>query len=87
MKVIKISAMWCPSCIIMDKIFKDLKAKYTDIEFLEYDYDFDEEIVKKYSPGKILPVFIVMSDNKEERLVGEQTYEKLEELIKRYKDE
>ena len=87
MKVIKISALWCPSCIIMNKIFNKLREEYSDIEFIEYDYDFDEDIVQKYNPGKILPVIVFEDQDEKERLIGEKTYEEIKVIIERYKDE
>lgn len=84
MKVIKISAMWCPSCILMNNIFNKLKKAYPSIEFLEYDYDFDEDIVKPYNPGDVLPVIIFEEDKELKRIQGEHSYEEIETIIKRY---
>ncbi len=71
MKVIKITAIWCSACLIMNKIWKEILKKY-DIETIELDLDMDEEEVKKYNPGSILPVFIFEKDGVEiKRIVGE----------------
>ena len=79
MKIIKISSLACPSCIIMNKIINQIKEKY-NIEIEELDYDFDE--TEKYNPGKILPVFIFIKDNKEiTRLTGEKNIEDFEQII------
>lgn len=73
MKIIKISAIWCPSCIIMNKIWINLKQKYIDITFIEYDLDFDCDECNKYNVGDILPVLIFMDNDKEiGRLIGEK---------------
>ena len=46
MKLIKISAMWCPSCLIMNsRINKYLIDK--NIEVIDYDYDIDNEEIKR----------------------------------------
>ena len=45
MKLIKISAMWCPACLIMRNTLKNINF---DIEQVEYYYDMDEKIVNKY---------------------------------------
>lgn len=87
MKVIKISAMWCSSCIIMNNIFNKLKASYPTIEFLEYDYDMDEDIVKTYNPGEILPVIIFEVEKEVERIKGEHSFKEIETIIKRYYNE
>ena len=88
MKIIIISALWCPSCLKMGKIYKQLKDKFSNIEFISYDLDFDEEEVKKYNPGQTLPVLIVTNEQKElKRVVGEHTKEELELEIKECLDE
>lgn len=77
MKVVKISSLGCPSCIVMNKVFNTLKEKYS-FEVEEYDYDFDD--IEKYNVGKILPVFIFYKNDVEiNRLCGEH---KVEEFIK-----
>ncbi len=82
MKIIKISALWCGACLITNKAWKKLQDNY-QFEKEELDYDLDEEKALELSPGKILPVFIFMKDNKEvARLVGEVSYEELEEKLK-----
>ena len=74
MKFIKINAVWCPACIVTNKVWKDIKYDFNDIEIEELDFDFDEDEVKKYNVGDILPVVIFMNDDKEvERLIGEKT--------------
>ena len=71
MKFIKINAIWCPACILTNKIWKEVKKDYSNVEIEELDYDFDEEEVKKYNIGNILPVVIAINDGKEiERLIG-----------------
>lgn len=79
MRLIVISAVWCPSCLVMKKVIKQIAEH---IEVVKYDYDLDEEEVKKYNVGQNLPVFIYEKDGKEvSRVVGETTYEKLMEII------
>ena len=75
MKLIKISAMWCPGCLILNKTIKKLKDNYPNLEVTDYDYDFDSEEVKYYNPGELLPVLIFTDDNDKElkRLVGERS--------------
>lgn len=82
MKLIKIGAVWCPSCLIMASRINKIVDKY-DIELINYDYDVDSDEVKKYNVGKILPELILLDDNDKEirRLVGEQSLKKLEDFI------
>jgi thiol-disulfide isomerase/thioredoxin len=83
MKIIKIGAMWCPACIITNKYWKNLKEKYNDIEFIDYDLDLDDEEVKKYNIGKTLPEIIIFDSNNKEikRVIGEKSLEELEKEI------
>jgi len=79
MKIIRITALWCPSCLVMKKVWD---KTFTDIEVIDYDYDFDEEIVKQYEPGKILPVLIKIEDGKEvDRIIGEKKIEEIKEFL------
>lgn len=83
MKIVKISAIWCGGCLVMNKVWKKLKENF-DYEFVEYDYDMDEEEVQKFSPGEVLPVFIFFNDDKEVmRITGEMSYE---EMVKRIEE-
>ena len=84
MKIIKISALWCPACIITNNALNKLKDKY-NFELEELDYDMDEEEVGKYNVGDILPVLIFIKDNEEiDRLIGERNYKEIEEVMKKY---
>lgn len=77
MKIVKISSLGCPSCIIMNKIFNQIKDEY-DFELEELDFDLDS--FEEYKPGNIMPVYIFFKDGKEiTRLIGEH---KKEEFIK-----
>ena len=83
MKIVKINSLGCPSCIIMNKVFNQIKEKYTfDLE--ELDYDFDE--IDEYEQGNILPIYIFYKNNKEiTRLVGEHKLEELEKIFEENK--
>lgn len=81
MKVVKINAIWCSGCLVMNKIWKKVLEKY-DFEILELDYDMDEEEVKKYNPGSILPIFIFLNNDKEiGRIVGEKSEKEMIKFI------
>lgn len=71
MKLIKVSAIWCPACLVMNNRLNKILKNY-DIELVEYDYDIDTNEIEKYNIGKILPVLIFENNNKEiKRLIGE----------------
>lgn len=88
MKIIKIGAVWCPGCLVMNKIWNNIKTNYPEVEIEELDYDMDSLEVLKYNPGKVLPVVIFLSsDNQElDRLIGEKKYDDISELIIKYED-
>ena len=86
MKIVKIGAIWCPGCLVMKKIWKNIIADYPDLEICELDYDMDVSEVSTYNPGKVLPVVIFLDDNNSEleRLIGEQKEDTLRDKIIRY---
>ena len=47
MKAIVISAVWCPSCLIMIGRYHELHSQFSQIEFVEYDFDVDKDAVSK----------------------------------------
>lgn len=81
MKVIKITAIWCGSCLIMNKIWKKYEDKY---ETISLDVDMNEEEVEEYNIGNTLPVFVFIDKDKEiGRLVGEHSEEELVDYIEK----
>ena len=81
MKVVKINAIWCSGCLVMNKIWKNI-LKSKNIETINLDYDMDEDEVKKYNVGDVLPVFIFYKADKEvRRIVGETSEEELLKII------
>lgn len=81
MKVVKINAVWCSGCLVMNKVWNKILKKY-DIETINLDYDLDEDEVLKYNPGNILPVFIFYQEDKEiYRIIGEKKEEDLIKII------
>ena len=86
MKIVKIGAVWCPGCLVMKKIWNNIINNY-ELNVLELDYDMDNEEVKKYNVGDVLPVVIFLDNNGNEleRLIGEQKESKLIEVIEKYR--
>ena len=82
-KIVVISAVWCPSCLILKKHLKKLKNEYPNIDMDILDYDFDEEEVSIYKVGDKLPIIISLDNDKEiNRLIGEKNYEEIIEFLK-----
>lgn len=82
MKIIKITAMWCPSCLIMNDLINDL-VNESSFDLVSYDYDLDQDIVEKYNVGTILPVLIKVDDtgNEIKRIIGEHSKKEITEFI------
>ena len=83
-EIIIISAVWCPSCLILNKNLKKLKKEYPNLKITKLDYDLDEEEIKEYNVGIKLPVIVIKECNKEtDRLIGEKTYEEIKDFFKK----
>ncbi len=76
-KIIVVSALWCPSCLILKKNLKKLHEEY-HVDYDILDYDFDEEEVQKYQVGDKLPVIICQ----DKRLIGEKSYDEIVSFLK-----
>ena len=84
MKIIRIIAIWCSSCIVTYNKWLSVKEKHPNIEFVELDYDMDD--IKSYNIGEVLPVTIFMNDDKElSRIEGEFSEKDLERVIENEK--
>lgn len=83
MKLISISAMWCPACLIMRPRIQKVMENFPDIAITEYDYDMDEDIVSTFHVGTTLPVFILMDHDQEiARIIGEKKEEEILSIVK-----
>lgn len=78
--IIVISAVWCPSCLILNKHLKKIKENY-NIEITKLDYDFDD--IEEYNVGDKLPVIILKdkNDNEIKRLIGEKSYQEIVDFL------
>lgn len=78
--IIVISAVWCPSCLILNKHLKKIKENY-DIKITKLDYDFDD--IEEYNVGDKLPVIILKDKNNNEikRLIGEKSYQEIIDFL------
>lgn len=82
MKAVIITAVWCPSCLIMIGRYRELRKKYPNIEFSEHDYDTDKTVVSQYQIGKILPVLVLLSEDQEvARFIGEKSLKEITKKI------
>lgn len=80
--IIQISAIWCSSCLVMQKTWDIMKQRFPDIKWSHYDLDFDASEVSKYQVKDRLPVLIFLDQGIEKsRLVGEKSLEEVSEWI------
>lgn len=85
MKIKRISAIWCPSCLIMQSRWKKIEEKYPNIFFEDYDYDENEEVCKSLEVGKKLPVCIFYKDDREvDRMIGEKSEKEMIEKVEKW---
>lgn len=76
MEVIRISAIWCSSCLVMKSRFNEI-ANELNVKIIDYDYDLDYDKIEKYNVSDVLPVYI--KDDK--RLEGEHTKEEIRKFL------
>ncbi|MBQ6476928.1 MAG: thioredoxin family protein [Bacilli bacterium] len=83
MRIVKVSAVWCSACLIMNKIWKEIETE-EKLEVESLDLDMNEEEVKKYNVGEKLPEVIFLNDEDEEigRLIGEHTKKEILEYMR-----
>ena len=86
MKVVKINALWCSGCLVMNKVWKNI-LKNRNIETINLDVDIDEDEVMKYNIGDVLPVFIFYKNDEEVfRIVGEKSESEMIDIIEELGD-
>jgi thiol-disulfide isomerase/thioredoxin len=80
MKVIILSAIWCPACLIVKSTIHKIQKDYPMFQPQFIDIDEEETLAAKYEPLKILPVFIIEDDagNVIKRMSGELKREVIE---------
>jgi len=82
MKVVRVTAIWCMSCLVMkrryDQIFKTL-----DIDQV-IDLDYDQDDISSYHIGDVLPVVIFFEDDEERlRIIGEKSKKTIHKLLEK----
>ena len=83
MKITKIWAIRCASCIVMRAIFSDIEKEYNISDITNYDFDNDKEKFESLDIWNTLPVFIVYDDNNNEltRIVWEVSKKELKKIF------
>ena len=89
MKIIKIDAIWCNSCLVMRSVWEKIEIENPWIEVESYDLDIDTESIKQYEvSARKLPLFIFLDKDGKEflRLNGEMEKKKLVEIIAEHRN-
>ncbi len=82
MKIIRITALWCMSCLSMKRTWKKVFKDIENLEIEDLDFDEDNDLVKKLNVGKILPELIVYKNDIEiMRITGEKTKKEMQRII------
>lgn len=82
MHIVRISAVWCSSCIVTYSDFLKFKEEHAELPFLELDYDRDA--IQKYHVTNILPVIIFEKNGREvARIEGEYKKKNLEAIYEK----
>ena len=88
MKIVRVNAVWCSSCIVTYKSWKEIQMNYPNNIYKELDYDIDSDEVKSLNIGDTLPVHIIFDENENEkcRIIGEQSKRKFMKELSKYLD-
>lgn len=66
----KFGATWCGPCKALAPVLKQLKEEYTDVSFLEYDVDEEEDAVLQYGITSVPTVIIEKDFGLVEKIIG-----------------
>ena len=69
----KFSAVWCGPCRMLAPVMNEIKSKYPNVKFEEYDVDVEVDEVMKYGVTSVPTVIIVKNGELFERFVGVQS--------------
>ena len=47
LKIVRVQAIWCSSCLYMSKVWDKVMKNKKDIEVINLDYDLDRDIIKE----------------------------------------
>ena len=82
LKIVRVQAIWCSSCLYMSKVWDKVMKNKKDIEVINLDYDLDRDIIKEFKVSDNLPAFMFFKDGKEvKRTYGEVSEKKLNKII------
>jgi len=80
MKIIKFSATWCVPCKSYKKIWDNVKTKYPDVEWIEYDVEENDIQTEEFNIRSV-PTTIFIGPKGTKTNVGTLTESQIEEII------
>ena len=83
MKLLKIGAIWCKECLVMEPIWEEIEKAIPELQSEYFEADDHLDLQKKYNVKEI-PTFIFLDKNDQEilRLEGLQNKEELVKIVK-----
>jgi thioredoxin 1 len=69
----KFSAVWCGPCRMLAPVMNEIKSKYPNVKFEEYDVDNEVDEVMKYGVTSVPTVIIEKNGQLHERFTGLQS--------------
>jgi len=69
----KFSAAWCGPCRMLAPVMNEIKSKYPNVKFEEYDVDDEVDEVEKYGVTSVPTVIIEKNGELLERFTGLQS--------------
>ena len=73
LEVKKFSASWCIPCKQLTPVINEIKSKFSNVRFEEYDVDEASDIASQFGIRSV-PTVILVKDGKEvKRIVGAQS--------------
>ncbi|MBU0997708.1 MAG: hypothetical protein KKE16_06675 [Firmicutes bacterium] len=86
MKLIRVTAMWCTSCLLMKKRWNKAFSEFNSLEIIDYDFDEDTDHIQAYNIGSTLPVVLFVDDSliELERMVGEKSVQEIVSSVRKY---
>ncbi|MEA3463788.1 MAG: thioredoxin family protein [Patescibacteria group bacterium] len=87
MKLLKIGALWCKECLIMNPMWVEIEKEIPELQSEYYEADEYPDLQKKYNVKEI-PTFIFLDKNNKKilRLEGLQNKEELVKIVKKNLD-
>ncbi|MBD3253334.1 thioredoxin [Candidatus Pacearchaeota archaeon] len=82
--VVDFFAEWCMPCLMMSPVIDELSSNLDEIKFVKVNIDDNPRLAEKSNVYSI-PCIVIFKEGKEiERIIGTQTYEVIEEKVKRH---